>query len=148
MAAAPAMAAGVLSTAINFGQYTVPVTMDIIPWVTVSEGLIKLTEVGSSTTWQGTTTVTVTHNFPNLDIDATITPAGVGANVGETYNVALDGGPFGPTAHTTLLSPHLFGAGYLLEVDAQIQGVNPAAREIGLDQLVANVVLTLSTTTP
>ena len=148
MAAAPAMAAGVLSTTLNFGTWTIPVTMDIVPWVTVSDGVIKLTQVGSSTTWQGGTTVIVTHNFPDLDIDATIAPAGIGANVGETYTVALDGGPFGPTAHTTLLSPHLFGAGYLLEVDAQIQGVNPAARPIGTDQLVANVVLTLSQTTP
>jgi len=147
MLAVPVMAVGVFSTSLNFGQWTIPITMDIIPWVTVSDGAIKLAEVGSTTTWQGSTTVTVVHNFPNLDIDAVITPAG-GTDVGNTYNVALDGGPFGPTAHTTLASPHLLGAGYVLEVDAQILNINPAAREVGLDQLVANIVLTLSTTTP
>ncbi len=150
MAAAPAMAGGVIttSTTLNFGTWTIPVTMDIVPWVIISDGVIKLTQQGSSATWQGTTTVTVIDNFPNLDIDATIAPAGIGANVGDTYNVALDGGPFGPTAHTTIAAPHLVGNGYLLEVDAQIMNVNPAARAIGTDQLVANVVLTLSQTTP
>ena len=147
--AAPAMAGGVQSTTLNFGQWTIPVTMDIVPWVTVSDGLIKLVQQGSTgTTWQGITTVTVVHNFPNLDIDATISAAGSGADVGTLYLCELDGGPWGPTAHTTLASPHLVGAGYSLEVGAQIQGVNPAARLVGDDQLVANVVLTLSQTTP
>ena len=147
--AAPAMAGGVLSTTLNFGTWTIPVTMDIVPWVTVSEGVIKLTNyyLDGGATWTGSTTVIVTHNFPDLDIDAVITPAG-GADVGTLYLCQLDFGPWGPTAHTNLASPHLLGAGYSLEVGAQIQGVNLAARPVGDDQLVANVVLTFSQTTP
>ena len=147
--AAPAMAGGVSSVTLNFGTWTIPVTMDIIPWVTVSEGVIKLVQVGSTgATWQGSTTLTVVHNFPDLDIDAVITPAGTGADVGTLYLCELDGGPWGPTAHTNLAAPHLLGAGYSLEVGAQIQGVNPAARPVGDDQLVAEITLTLSQTTP
>ena len=145
--AAPAMAVGVggvSSTTLNFGTFTVPVTMDIIPWVNVSGPGIKLAQVSTSTTWQGTTTLTVQNNFPDLDIDAVITP--VAPNVGDTYNVAFAPTPWGPTAHINIGGPNL--AGYSLLVGAQILNVNPAARAVGNDVTVANVVLTFSQTTP
>jgi len=144
--AAPAMAGGVIGTTTiqNFGTFTIPVTMDIIPWVNVSGGGIKLAQSGTSTTWEGTTVITVQNNFPDLDVDAVITP--VAPNVGDTYEVAFWGlTGWGPTAHTNIGGPN---AGYLLTVAAQILNVNPAARAVGTDASVGSIVLTFSTTTP
>ena len=144
MMAAPVMAGPVLSTTLNFGTFTIPVTMDIIPWVNVSGPGIKLSQIGTSTTWQGSTTLTVQNNFPDLDVDAVINP--VAPNVGDTYNCCFGPTPWGPTAHTNIGGPNLGGISLL--VGAQILNVNPAARAIGDNQLVANVVLTFSQTTP
>ena len=144
--AAPAMAGGVIGTTTiqNFGTFTIPVTMDIIPWVNVSGGGIKLAQSGTSTTWEGTTVITVQNNFPDLDVDAVINP--VAPNIGDTYNCCFAPTPWGPTAHLNIGGPNL--AGYSLLVGAQILNVNPAARAVGNDVTVANVVLTFSQTTP
>jgi hypothetical protein len=146
--AVPVMAGPIISTTENFGTKTIPVLMDIIEWVDITADPIKVTDPDGDLTYDGFTTASVVCNFGDLDIDAVINPAGVGANIAQTYQCALDGHPYAATDHYNVPAPHLVGAPLLLQVWARLVNVNPAARLVGLDTLVANVVLTLSKTTP